>query len=246
MSEYVDAHCHLDLFKNIQKEKRSEDGLGIKTITVTNAPSFFKPNQTLFGSCGNIGVALGLHPQLASQYSKEIGLFELLIAQTRYIGEIGLDGSPEYKDSYVVQKKLFEQVLRIIRKQDDKILTIHSRNSAGDTIETTSKIIDPRSSKIILHWFSGSLNELKSAILGDFYFSINHKMATSEKGKAIIQMIPEDRLLTETDAPFTYDAQIKTRTQSLEYTIRHIATIRKKSVEEIKQNIYNNFKTLLS
>lgn len=57
---YIDAHCHLDLFDNIQSQVEFEDSQSIKTITVTNAPSFFKPNTVLFEKSKNIRVGLGL------------------------------------------------------------------------------------------------------------------------------------------------------------------------------------------
>ena len=97
---YIDTHCHLDLFKDIQQNRKSEDELGIKTITVTNAPSFFMPNQRLFEKTSNIRAALGLHPQIAHQYEKESELFNYLINETKYVGEVGLDGSTEFKPTY--------------------------------------------------------------------------------------------------------------------------------------------------
>ena len=44
-------------------------------------------------------------------------------------------------------------------------------------------------------------------------------MVNSKKGKEIIMSIPSDLLLTETDAPFTFDNNIKSRLESLKATI---------------------------
>lgn len=245
MSAYIDTHCHLDLFKDILNNKGLEDIEGIKTVTVTNAPSFFTPNRQLFEGSLNIRVALGLHPQLLTQYKEEVSLFEQLIDSTRYIGEIGLDGSADIKDTFLLQKNLFSKILEIIKRQNSKILTVHSRNAARDTIESLSKSLNNTHHKVILHWYSGSSSDLKNAISKGFYFSINHKMVASEKGKQLIKLIPDHLLLTETDAPFTFTSSINTRAKSLKRTIELIAILKSKSPEEIKSLIYDNFKNLL-
>lgn len=246
MSAYIDTHCHLDLFKDILNNRGLEDIEGIKTVTVTNAPSFFTPNQQLFEDSLNIRVALGLHPQLLTQYKEEISLFEQLVNSTRYIGEIGLDGSADIKDTFLLQKSLFTRILDIVKGQNSKVLTVHSRNAACDTIELLSKYLSNTPHKIILHWYSGSSNDLRNAISKGFYFSINHKMAASEKGKQLINLMPDHLLLTETDAPFTFTKSIDTRLKSLTSTIGAIAVQKNKTPEEIKLIIYENFKNLLS
>jgi TatD DNase family protein len=245
-SFFIDTHCHLDLFKDIQKNTEFENNLGIKTVSVTNAPSFYPPNDKLFANLENIRVALGLHPQLISQYQSEITLFEKLIPETKYIGEIGLDGSADLKASFSIQREIFEKILRAVKYHDNKILTIHSRNAAKETIGLLSKYLFDSKCKIILHWFSGSTVELKTAIAKNFYFSINHKMANSEKGKKIIKTIPDHLLLTETDAPFTFSGGIQTRLESLDSTITSIASQKNKNFDEIKHGIFKNFKMILS
>lgn len=246
MSAYIDTHCHLDLFKNIIQNRQAEDQEGIKTITVTNAPSFYKPNCKLFDGSSNIRVGLGLHPQLVTQHKGEIELFEQLANDARYIGEIGLDGSSELKETYMLQKNLFQWILEIIKTKNNRILTIHSRNAAKDAIEALSRHLGKSDNKVILHWYSGSIADLKAAILNDFYFSINHKMVATEKGKQIVSHIPEHLLLTETDAPFTFSSTINTRIKSLNSTINSLAIHKNKSSEEMKLKIFENFKNLLS
>lgn len=243
---YIDTHCHLDLLKDIQLNKKNEDELGIKTITVTNAPSFYTPNQKLFENASNIRVALGLHPQIAHQYENEIELFEHLVSETRYIGEIGLDGSAEFKQTYQLQFTLFSQILKTIKLKQRKILTIHSRNAASDTIEALSKELRGTDHKIILHWYSGSISDLKVAISKGFFFSINHKMVASEKGKQIISHIPNHLLLTETDAPFSYSAFSNNRIKSLTATLEGLSTQKEKLFDETRNMIYENFKNLIS
>ncbi|HEY4290239.1 MAG TPA: Qat anti-phage system TatD family nuclease QatD [Puia sp.] len=245
MIPLIDTHCHLDLFKDILVNASKEDDLGIKTITVTNAPSFFKPNQNLFQFSKNIRTALGLHPQLVDKYIGEISLFDSLIKGVRYVGEVGLDGSAEYQDSYISQVKALEKVLVLIRKNDNKIITVHSRSAASDTIDTVHGHLKGTKNKVILHWFSGTPGDLAKAVSNGFYFSINHKMVNTEKGKELIKHMPKDHLLTETDAPFTFDKQVTGRVQSLTIAINGIAAIHRTTPEEIRSMIFENFRRLV-
>ena len=111
----IDTHCHLDLFKGIQHSVSQENDLPIKTISVTNSPAFFEPNLKLFSESKNIKIALGLHPELVKRSHNEIGLFEKHISYTKYIGEIGLDGSKEFSDTYELQTKTLNTILSIIK-----------------------------------------------------------------------------------------------------------------------------------
>ena len=54
-----------------------------------------------------------------------------------------------------------------------------------------------------MHWFTGNIKELQRAISLGCLFSINPKMCYSKSGKDIIMQIPLNKILPETDAPFT-------------------------------------------
>ena len=58
-------------------------------------------------------------------------------------------------------------------------------------------------SSVIIHWYSGNISDLSKLIDWGCYFSINSNMCLSEKGRTIISRIPSDRLLIESDGPFT-------------------------------------------
>ena len=64
-------------------------------------------------------------------------------------------------------------------------------------------ILDGFQGSVILHWYSGSIKELQVAIEREYYFSINHQMIRSNVGRNIINLIPMNKILIESDAPFT-------------------------------------------
>lgn len=57
--------------------------------------------------------------------------------------------------------------------------------------------------KVILHWFSGSVRQMELAAERGCFFSVNPPMTTSENGRKLISAFPSERILIETDGPFT-------------------------------------------
>lgn len=242
---YIDTHCHLDLIQDIQNNVAKEDSFPIKTITVTNAPSFFKPNNQLFANCNNIRVGIGLHPELAGQFKQQLVDFPEHLDHTKYVGEIGMDGSARFKNTYDIQHDIFRNILGFLSTNGEKIVTIHTRSAARDVIDLLHDYRSVKNNKIILHWYTGDKSSLIRAADMGIYFSVNHKMLQSSNGLEKLKKIPRKLLLTETDAPFTFDANIKSRMASIQYTHKLIAKALKLEENEVCGMVYDNFKSLL-
>lgn len=83
---------------------------------------------------------------------------------------------------------------------DGRIISIHSRNAVSQVLSILKKY--PNCGKPILHWFSGSLSELKEAINIGCFFSINPVMISTKKGRDLTSRIPSRLILPESDGPF--------------------------------------------
>ena len=115
------------------------------------------------------------------------------------MGEIGLDGGKEFKIHWETQLKVFRHILRSSAKSGGKILSIHSRMSANAVLDELSQVND---NLPILHWFSGTKQQLKRAIEMGCYFSVGPAMLSSKKGYELVQIMPIEKILVETDGPF--------------------------------------------
>src|SRR4051794_11064746 len=96
----IDFHCHLDLYPDPHAVARACVERGLYVLSVTTTPSAWIGTEALAGGAARIRTALGLHPQLAHQRKGELVQFEHRISETRYVGEIGLDGAPEFKQHW--------------------------------------------------------------------------------------------------------------------------------------------------
>lgn len=241
-----DTHFHLDLIEDNLGLLQRLEKMKIYTIAVTNLPKLFSHTEKLCEGFKFVRPALGYHPELASQYKSQLSVFRELIDRTRYIGEIGLDNLRKTSQDFEDQKEIFGSILNICAEGGNKILTIHSRRAEKQLI---SMIGNNFPGKIVLHWYSGSLKDLETALSYGFYFSINYNMTQSINGKKIIGALPVERILLETDGPFTVLDNVPFTPLNSEIIINEIIQIKKnrEKAEDIEvSTFYNNFRSLIS
>jgi TatD DNase family protein len=230
----VDVHCHFDMAENPIKYISENEKRKIVTIGMTNLPSHFQLGKDHVREYKYIRLALGLHPLRANDHKNEYSNFRKYINETSYIGEVGLDFSPDGFRTKEIQIKSFEFVLDCIQGEK-KIISLHSRRAEKEVLE----MISNRSIETaIFHWYSGSLNVLDKIINCGFFLSVNSAMLKSENGRKIIAKIPKELILTETDYPFIEKADINA---VLEYLSRLWAI----SETEVERITDENFRRLL-
>jgi TatD DNase family protein len=171
----------------------------VVTVAVTELPSHFQLLQSQLRGHRRLRIALGFHPLARpSGRAHELGLFRRLLSRTEYVGEVGLDRSPLGRGSIAQQRETFEAILALpdIRQ---KVLSVHSRGAETETVASLLEV----AATAILHWYSGPIRLLEHALAGGLYFSVNGAMLRSRNGRRIIAALPRDRVVTETDAPYT-------------------------------------------
>ena len=201
----IDTHCHFDMMPNPEGYISAKEKAGDIVIGMTNLPSHFKMGQSHLIGYKHIRLALGLHPLLAAENRKELTLFKWLVDQTSYIGEIGLDFSREGIATKNEQISVLREVLATI-KGKKKIVSVHSRNAEKELLDMLCEF---EIKNVIFHWYSGPVDLIPSIIERGFYFSINESMCRSKNGQSIIEKIPREKILTETDAPYNNRTNIR-------------------------------------
>ena len=131
----IDFHCHLDLYPNPREVAKECAKRGLYVLSVTTTPSAWEGTSAVFTDIGGIRVAIGLHPELAGGRKAELDLFYELLPRTRYVGEIGLDGSPEHRPFWGDQTYVFERILSACSSAGGRIMSIHSRRAAAAVLD---------------------------------------------------------------------------------------------------------------
>ena len=231
MEHLFDTHFHLDLQKNRAASIREIEEKQIYTIAVTNLPDLYRKE---FGEIASkyIRFALGFHPELICKYKSQIPLMWDLLPEARYIGEVGLDYTEI--EGQKEQTMFFSALIERCRYDSNKIVTIHSRRAVSKVLNILG---DNFRFKAILHWFTGSNEELRTAIELGCYFSINGAMMKSKRFLDMLPLMPPNRILLETDSPFT------------SFTNTHFETLRSINesllVYKPEVDVWSNFMRLL-
>ena len=163
------------------------------------------------------------------------------------IGEIGLDFYWN-KENKELQKEMFIKQIELANKLNLPIV-IHTREAVSDTLEILKK--NPCTQKGIFHCCPLNRELVKEAVNLGFYISLSGVITfkNSKNAEEIINMVPEDKLLIETDSPYLSPEPLRgTRNNSInvKYVAKKIAEVKNKSLEEIAKITMENAKKIFN
>ena len=238
----IDAHCHIDLYKNPVSVLNESETRGLLILAMTNLPSHFELGYSHTRPFKRVRLALGMHPLLAEKHSNEFAIFERNLSLTSYIGEVGLDYSREGYATKDLQIQSFTRVLNLISDKQ-KLVSLHSRRAERDVYNL---LLQFNIKSAIFHWYSGPLALIDEISASGYFFSVNPAMCKSTSGQKIIRRIPRHRMLTETDGPYV-EVNGKTITPKDVYIVcEYLSSIWLLSVEEVQTIVAANFRTAVS
>jgi len=236
----IDFHCHLDLYPEPERVARACGERGLYVLSVTTTPSAWHGTSAL--AQHRTRTALGLHPQLAHERKTELALFDELLPRSPYVGEIGLDGAPEFRAHWKDQLAVFHHVLAACAQAGGRIMSIHSRRASKGVLDCLE--VHPGAGIPVLHWFSGSPRDLDHAVKLGCWFSVGPAMLNSEKGRSLAVRMPCERVLTESDGPF---AQIEGRAVlpwEVDRAVAVLADLWARDRRETQKILNNNLRSL--
>lgn len=242
----VDFHCHLDLYPDHEKAVRQADEVGIFTLAVTTTPRAWPRNNELALQTKHVRAALGLHPQLVAEHEAEIEIWDNYLSETRYVGEVGLDASPRFYRSLDAQKRIFRYILTRCAEARNKILSVHSFRASKLVLDYVEELLPPERGKVVLHWFTGTKKEMERAVKLGCYFSVNSTMLTSERHMSMVINIPKERILTETDGPFTRTFDRPSVPSDVAFAIDKLGSLHGKQSIELLKIVRANLRELLA
>ena len=190
----------------------------------------------------------GIHPNEISdnfeQIKKDILKIQEIAKSEKVvaIGEIGLDYHWE-KDKKTLQRFAFLEQIKLANNLDLPII-IHSRDAIMDTIDILKNEVKPKKYGI-LHCCQLNKDLVKAGLEEGFFISFAGAITfkSSKNADEIISMIPDDRILIETDCPYLSPEPNRGKrndSRNLKYIAEKIANVKKKSIEEIAKITFDN------
>lgn len=246
-----DSHAHLD------DEKFDEDrDTIIEEIHKSDVEKFVSAGYSLEGSKKAIELSqkydfiyatVGNSPNDIPQTKEE--LWKMLeeienLGKTKKvvaIGEIGLDYYWN-KENKELQKEAFIEQIKIANKLDLPIV-IHTREAVMDTLQILKE--NTVNKKGIFHCCPLNRELVKEALKLDFYISFCGPVTfkNSKNAAEIIEMVPNDKMLIETDSPYLSPEPLRGRRndpRNVEYVAQKIADVKGLEIEQIADSTYKN------
>lgn len=157
------------------------------------------------------------------------------------IGEIGLDYYWN-KDNKELQKEAFKEQIKIANRLDLPIV-IHTREAVMDTLQILKE--NTVNKKGIFHCCPLNRELVKEALKLDFYISFCGPVTfkNSKNAAEIIEMVPNDKMLIETDSPYLSPEPLRGRRndpRNVEYVAQKIADVKGLEIEQIADSTYKN------
>ena len=203
----------------------------------------------------------GVHPHLATNWTdKTLQLLhnlaknELVVA----IGEAGLDYNRNYS-SHTEQKYAFEAQLELATELRMPVF-LHQRDAHEDFAKLLTKFREDLE-KVVVHCFTDNINALQCYIDLDCHIGITGWICDERRGQhlhEIIHLIPSNRLMLETDAPYLLPRNLpvdekfskpkgrRNEPAYLPHILNTVAMIRGSSVEQIAKETTQTAKEFFS
>jgi len=247
-----DSHCHLD-DRSFDKdrsevlERAARAGIKGMMIAGINLASASKAIE-IASTCAACYVAVGVHPHDANQCSEKVlaALTELARhPKVRAWGETGLDFNRMYSPQ-PDQEKWFARQLQVANELMLPVI-FHERDSHGRFLEMLQRT-PAANCRGVVHCFSGSESELKQYLDLGLYIGITGILTIESRGttlRRLVPLIPDDRLLVETDAPFLTPAPHKNKTRRnepafVQAVLLKLAQVRRQDPEQLAALVWEN------
>lgn len=157
------------------------------------------------------------------------------------IGEIGLDYYWN-TDNKKLQKKAFIEQIKLANELDLPIV-IHTRDAIMDTLEILKE--NPVKNKGVFHCCPQNRELIKEGLKLGFYISFAGPITfkSSKNADEMINLVPNDRILIETDSPYLAPEPVRgTRNTpiNVKYVAQKIADAKGMTLEQIADITYEN------
>ncbi|WBF10666.1 TatD family hydrolase [Methanothermobacter marburgensis] len=236
----IDVHCHLD-FKDFNRNREEvierakeklraiiDSGVGLggnrrALALASDYPGFIYPT-------------MGFHPADASKARPELieevaGQIESHIDRIVAIGETGMDF---HHTSDAEGRRRQEEAFRIFAKlaeEHDMPLVVHARDAEERALEI---VLEHSIPEVVFHCYGGSLSTAEKIIDAGYHISISTLVTFSDHHMKLVEDLPLESMLTETDSPYLSPFRGKRNEPAfVAEAVKKIAEIKETDVEDV-------------
>jgi len=237
------AHDSFDDDRDAMMQRAADAGVTTMIVTGSSDNSNARAAELAAANPGVLYSTAGVHPHHASDYTDQSdALIRSLVGKRQVVavGECGLDYFRNFSPREA-QLEAFRRQLAIAKDTGLPVF-LHQRDAHDDFVEVLEAAL-PEISRAVAHCFTGEGESLREYLAMGLYIGITGWICDERRGQHlhdIVDIIPDDRLLIETDAPYlmprTIQPKPKTRRNEPMYlpqVLRTLAEARGQSEEHV-------------
>lgn len=245
----IDSHLHLD------DEKLKERAESLISAFSANNLDFVINNSCDYRSMldgfalaqkyDKVYATVGMHPHTSRDFDEAFVQKMCELAQNDKIvavGEIGLDYYYDLSPKQT-QKDVFAEQIEIADKLKLPI-TLHVRDAYGDALDVLTAQKQYLNSGVLWHCYSGSAEFARQMAKKGHFFAFGGAITFKNADKKdVIDAVPFDRILTETDSPYMSPVPLRgtvNEPKNVAYVLQKLAELTNKSLQEVEEQVRQN------
>ncbi len=247
----IDTHCHLtfpQLADNLEGvlQRAAEAGVSHLITIGTTADESLK-GYDLARRYANVASTAGVHPCYEESADNFVPALRDLLSDPKVVavGECGLDYFHDKVDPAIQRASFIKQMA--LADEVGKPVVIHSRESIADCLAVMADFPDVPA---VFHCFTGTVAEVRQIIWRGYYVGFTGPLTfkKSDELRQAALLVPQERILVETDAPFLSPEPRRGRRPCepayVRYTLDTLAKVRGWRVRQADEITTENAKRL--
>ena len=206
------AHDSFDDDRDAMMQRAADAGVTAIIVTGSSDSSNARAAELAAANPGVLYSTAGVHPHHAADYTDQSdALIRSLVGEQQVVavGECGLDYFRNFSPREA-QLEAFRRQLAIAKDTGLPVF-LHQRDAHDDFVEVLEAAL-PDISRAVAHCFTGEGESLREYLAMGLYIGITGWICDERRGQHlhdIVDIIPDDRLLIETDAPYLMPRTIR-------------------------------------
>lgn len=232
---FVDVHCHLTdkiLMTNLTEVIEDARRSGVAVI-VTSGLGYEDCLKVLeISDYKMVFPSLGIMPYDLNGYESVFDLIEKNAKRIVAIGEVGLDFHINVKSDRELQRKVFKEFIELSISLDLPLI-VHSRSAGKYALEM---LVESGAKNVIMHAFDGSASHSLIGVERGYFFSIPPSIVRSIQKQKLVERVPLENILLESDAPALSPAPGSVNTPSnVKVSAEMVSKIKGISLEKVEE-----------
>jgi TatD DNase family protein len=203
---WFDSHCHLHICEEdhpVEEVIARARAAGVVEMLTVGFDQASNPRSVALAEKEGVYASVGIHPNSATGWDDETAAtFEPFLERPEVVavGETGLDFYRDWAPPEDQERAFVDHIG--LAKRYDKALVIHTRESLEQALDVLEREGPP--ARFVFHCWSGDASDLDRVTAMDGYVSFagNVSFKSAANLRAVVPLVPRDRVLIETDSPY--------------------------------------------